>query len=111
METPPDTNARSVLPSLGQLARPENDVCVATLGAGPGAQSDGESVPCGPPQITCRDRRVALGKHPTVHRLLILVPELMLTNTLSFHVLFWTGVCCRSRRGPDHLLTCSRRAC
>ena len=51
METPPDTNVRSVLPSLGQLTRPENDVCVATLGAGPGAQPDGESAPCGPPQI------------------------------------------------------------
>ena len=51
LETPPDTNVRSVLPSLGQLTRPENDVCVATLGAGPGAQPDGESVPCGPPQI------------------------------------------------------------
>ena len=50
LETPPDTNVRSVLPSLGQLTRPENDVCVATLGAGPGAQPDGESVPCGPPQ-------------------------------------------------------------
>ena len=51
METPPDTNVSSLLPFSGQLTRPENDVCVATLGAGPGAQPDGESVPCGPPQI------------------------------------------------------------
>ena len=50
METPPDTNVSSLLSFSGQLTRPENDVCVATLGAGPGAQPDGESAPCGPPQ-------------------------------------------------------------
>ena len=49
METPPDTNVSSLLPFSGQLTRPENDVCVATLGAGPGAQPDGETVPCGLP--------------------------------------------------------------
>ena len=68
METPPDTNVRSVLPSLGQLTRPENDVCVATLGAGPGAQPDGETVPCGPPQsiLFCKWLRLS-----TCNKLLI----------------------------------------
>ena len=50
METPPDSS--SLLPRPGQLIRPQQiDVCVATRGAGSGAQPDGETVPCGPPQI------------------------------------------------------------
>ena len=51
METPPDSS--SLLPRPGQLIRPQQiDVCVATRGAGSGAQPDGETVPCGPPHYT-----------------------------------------------------------
>ena len=61
METPPDTIS-SLLPTPRQLTRPHKDVCVATRGAGPGAQPEEISVPCGPPQIGAQLRGEQAGR-------------------------------------------------